>query len=716
MNKILAILVFGLTQICFSQNFWEPTGPYVPPTVSGLYAANDGRVYVQTWGAGFYYSTDNGSSFSYLSTTLQQTYNNSIFIDQQGNLYIIEGFNSIRSTNNGNSWAEIPDEGIETMISDPSGYIYADTRGAGIYRSTDFGLTWTQLNIKSTVDYPYSLGVNSNGDLFVSGYYSVWSSYRTLRSSDKGETWDSIAIPVNDVIKKFAFAPDNHIVAVFNSTNVFENMGIIISSNNGNSWITSNILNNSSYNPSADVIYDSVSSSFYSNLNDGIFQSTDFGNSWSIFSNIPGFDVEDFDISPLRCFFVWNSNGIKRSCDWGATWINSDSGFFAVSSNDLTLLPGGRIFIEASSSFFRLADVKMSWVQDDSALVGSFLYSKTGNYFISNGRGIFKSNDKGNTWKIVNQPGSFSFTTELTKLSNGYIFCGGSDWDGLEDVPSVSLILRSTDDGQTWIQVYSELYNSGDNFISTITTTPNDVILAGGAYNGVVRSTDSGTTWSSSTNGLPSNINCSKIRARPDGIVFMGSGSNGMFRSLDDGISWVAINNGLGSLSVTSIAMNSDGKVFVGTSRGVFESTNSGDNWTPLNSGLLDLSVTSILCDSSGYLYAATNSTGVYRSIGITTGVKEIKPNLPLTYALYQNYPNPFNPSTTINYNLPETGHVTLKVYDILGRVVATLVNEEKNAGTYSTVFYADKFASGIYFYRMQVGNFVQTKKLILLK
>ena len=116
----------------------------------------------------------------------------------------------------------------------------------------------------------------------------------------------------------------------------------------------------------------------------------------------------------------------------------------------------------------------------------------------------------------------------------------------------------------------------------------------------------------------------------------------------------------------------------------------------------------------------------MYRSIGITTGVKEIKPNLPLTYALYQNYPNPFNPSTTINYNLPETGHVTLKVYDILGRVVATLVNEEKNAGSYSVQFSAkggsasggnaDKFAGGIYFYRMQVGNFVQTKKLILLK
>ena len=99
------------------------------------------------------------------------------------------------------------------------------------------------------------------------------------------------------------------------------------------------------------------------------------------------------------------------------------------------------------------------------------------------------------------------------------------------------------------------------------------------------------------------------------------------------------------------------------------------------------------------------------------TGVNDHnQPNTPNSYSLVQNYPNPFNPTTTINYQLKFGGQVTLKVYNILGREVATLVNEEKPAGNYSIVFDAGKLSSGIYFYRLQTGNFVATKKMILLK
>ena len=86
-------------------------------------------------------------------------------------------------------------------------------------------------------------------------------------------------------------------------------------------------------------------------------------------------------------------------------------------------------------------------------------------------------------------------------------------------------------------------------------------------------------------------------------------------------------------------------------------------------------------------------------------------------YSLNQNYPNPFNPSTTINYSIPKSSMVSIKVYDVIGREVATLVNEYKSAGNYSVQFNASsKFPSGVYFFRMQAGSFVQTKKLILIK
>jgi hypothetical protein len=85
-------------------------------------------------------------------------------------------------------------------------------------------------------------------------------------------------------------------------------------------------------------------------------------------------------------------------------------------------------------------------------------------------------------------------------------------------------------------------------------------------------------------------------------------------------------------------------------------------------------------------------------------------------FVLSQNHPNPFNPSTTINYQIPELSFVTLKVYDVLGNEVGTLVNEEKPIGNYEVEFDAISLTSGIYFYKLQAGSFVETKKMVLMK
>jgi hypothetical protein len=85
-------------------------------------------------------------------------------------------------------------------------------------------------------------------------------------------------------------------------------------------------------------------------------------------------------------------------------------------------------------------------------------------------------------------------------------------------------------------------------------------------------------------------------------------------------------------------------------------------------------------------------------------------------FVLRQNYPNPFNPSTTIMYDLPKDSRVSLKVFDILGREVTTLVNEDQKAGRRSVEWNAIRLSSGVYFYRLEAGNFVSVKKLLLLK
>lgn len=90
--------------------------------------------------------------------------------------------------------------------------------------------------------------------------------------------------------------------------------------------------------------------------------------------------------------------------------------------------------------------------------------------------------------------------------------------------------------------------------------------------------------------------------------------------------------------------------------------------------------------------------------------------SIPSEYFLLQNFPNPFNPSTTIKFNVPERSAVALKVYDVLGKEVATLLNEEKSEGSYEVEFDGSDLTSGIYFYRLQASGFVETKKMILLK
>jgi len=106
-----------------------------------------------------------------------------------------------------------------------------------------------------------------------------------------------------------------------------------------------------------------------------------------------------------------------------------------------------------------------------------------------------------------------------------------------------------------------------------------------------------------------------------------------------------------------------------------------------------------------------------YSTIDLVTSVEQIEDELlPTEFRLEQNYPNPFNPSTTIRFALPKTSNVTIKIYDVLGRQVATLVDEKYQPGVYKIIFEAGELASGLYIYRIQTQSFTQSRKLMLLK
>jgi hypothetical protein len=106
----------------------------------------------------------------------------------------------------------------------------------------------------------------------------------------------------------------------------------------------------------------------------------------------------------------------------------------------------------------------------------------------------------------------------------------------------------------------------------------------------------------------------------------------------------------------------------------------------------------------------------IYKMLFTPTEVVEQKSGTPVLYSLNQNYPNPFNPSTSIGYQITTQSYISLKVFDVLGREVATLVNENKKPGSYEVEFDGSNLSSGLYFYRLQTSNFLETKKLLLLK
>ena len=153
------------------------------------------------------------------------------------------------------------------------------------------------------------------------------------------------------------------------------------------------------------------------------------------------------------------------------------------------------------------------------------------------------------------------------------------------------------------------------------------------------------------------------------------------------------------------------------------KTTNGGTQWTNINlshtcNSLEDLDFadlqTGYVAGYSGYIYKTTNGGPV-----ALTGNSQ---NRPMEYSLFQNYPNPFNPSTKIKFDVPPDSRlrgndiVTLKIYDVLGRVIATLVNEQLKPGTYETEWDASNYSSGVYFYRLIIQNYSETRKMVLIK
>jgi len=237
--------------------------------------------------------------------------------------------------------------------------------------------------------------------------------------------------------------------------------------------------------------------------------------------------------------------------------------------------------------------------------------------------------------------------------------------------------------------------------------------------NGVFLSTDNGSSWNAVNNGL-TELYISSIAISGENI-FTLTENNGVFLSTDNGSSWNAVNNGLPYANGISLATNGDNVFASMGSRVVYLSTDNGSNWNAINAGLTIDNETNAYALSLGFsennIFAGTR-IGIWRRplSEIITGIDKSKENVAAAFLLEQNYPNPFKSTTTINFSIPKNSYVFLKIFNDLGKEVRTLVNGVKPSGNYQIEFNASTLPSGVYYYRLQTGDFAETNKLILLK
>ncbi len=581
---------------------------------------------------------------------------------------------------------------VHALAIDGNGRIFAGSFGNGVYRSTDHGTTWIQLISGLTNHKVQSICVQPSGNVFVGT-----DSGGIYRSIDNGTTWTNVGLNGKAVLS-IAIKSSGEIFAGVGFSGI-DDGGVFRSTNNGDSWeavnngLTSVVVQALAVHPAGYI--------FAGTGGDGVFRSTDNGANW-VQQDLAGFSVTSIAIKPNGLIFGGTYlDGIYYSTDDGATWNDTTQSFSKCRT--LAINGSGNIFAGTDrEGFFRSANDAACWYSMgfDNEYVRAIVVNSNGFVFVGTDLGIYRTTKTSNQTLAIDMV-SLNFDVHVHP-PNPYT---QSDSFYVRNVTSSPIDISSItvgDPAYTFTPT-SATINPGDTSWFLVTFTPK---IAGDHPDRI-------NVFSDPT-VFPEAIRLNGFAHLPNMRLFssslhFGSVNIGTFKDSSYSIQ----NKGNDILIIDNIVLtNTDFSNVppIINAAGALEIINNTLRFTPTIMGL----VSSVIM-----IYSNTPTspdTFIVDGVGLspTSGVDGNE--IPNRFSLGQNHPNPFNPSTTIEFSLPHSGFVSLKVLNILGQEVATLISEYKSAGRYTHLWNADGFPSGTYFYRLQTGSSIETKKLSLIK
>ncbi len=387
----------------------------------------------------------------------------------------------------------------------------------------------------------------------------------------------------------------------------------------------------------------------------------------------------------------------------------------------LSAINNSSIWMSSSSAYiYRTSNNGENWYSffggfsDDGAIV-SGINGTTSIYIVysvyAGGHGVVIYNSKinkatcnGNSTTITNlysYGGSYFIKfIKMTSSLNGYFL-----------VQSLSNLIRynTVDGGYSWTQDVTYLPNSGRQFNKYCLSEYENDLWFTNTSTTIFHSTNRGLNWTNQN--VPGNCYAIWFNSLENGLA----GNLNLYSTTNSGTNWVPT-NAPGNSNIT--CLTGDGNNYwaaVGNS--IYKTTNFGLNWTTEHSvGSVNSKYTQLEIIDSNKTIWATNSEGFISRYGIISNIDPINNLIVNDYQLNQNYPNPFNPETNINFAIPKSGNITLKVYNMEGKELAVIINENLQIGNYSVKFNGSNLPSGIYFYQLRSDDFISTKKMTLIK